>query len=130
MTGSEIKARITNAGRRIWFKTKDITAQAVKKGKNGIKWVIENPEKAAGAAAAGAALFGTANKFMRSVNRNVTARRELNDKKHRVYDHSLGAFVYTKRPIDSKMVDQIYAERRRTGKRVCEIMAEKGLLRK
>lgn len=130
MTGSEIKARITNTGRRIWFKAKDITAQAVEKGKNGIKWVVENPEKAAGAAAAGAAFFGGANKLMRSVNRNVTAHRELRDKKHRVYDHSLGAFVYTKRPIDSKMVDQIYAERRRTGKRVCEIMAEKGLLRK
>lgn len=130
MTAKEIKDRTINAGRQIWEKTKDITVKAVEKGKDGVRWVIDNPQKAAGAMAAGAAFLGGANKLVRSVNRNVVARRELRDKKHRVYDHSLGAFVYTKRPIDSKMVDQIYAERRRTGKRVCEIMAEKGLLKK
>ena len=130
MTLAELKAKTINAGRQVWRKTKDITVKVVEKGKNGVKWVIDNPQKAAGAMAAGAAFFGGANKFVRSVNRNVTARRELRDKKHRVYDHSLGAFVYTKRPIDSKMVDQIYAERWKTGKRVCEIMAEKGLLKK
>ena len=130
MTAKEIKDKAVDKGKRILEKAKDITGKAVEKGKKGVKWVIDNPQKAAGAMAAGAAFFGGANKLMRSVNRNVTARRELHDKKHRVYDHSLGAFVYTKRPIDSKMVDQIYAERRRTGKRVCEIMAEKGLLKK
>lgn len=130
MTAEEIKDKAVETGRQIWDKTKDIAGKAIQKGKEGVKWAIDNPQKAAGAMAAGAAFFGGANKLMRSVNRNVTARRELRDKKHRVYDHSLGAFVYTKRPIDSKMVDQIYAERRRTGKRVCEIMAEKGLLKK
>lgn len=130
MTGAEFKAKIVNTGRMIWYKTKDTYVKAMNKGKNGVKWVLANPEKAAGTAAGAAALFSGANKLVRSINRNVTARRELRDKKYRVYDHSLGAFVYTKRPIDSKMVDQIYAERRRTGKRVCEILAEKGLLRK
>lgn len=130
MTVKEIKDKAVEIGKQIWDKTKDITGKAVEKGKDGVKWVMENPQKAAGAAAAGAAVLKGANKLMNSVNRNVTARRELHDKKYRVYDHSLGAFVYTKRPIDSKMVDQIYAERRRTGKRVCEIMAEKGLLKK
>lgn len=130
MTAKEIKDRAVCKGRQIWEKTKDITVKAAEKGKNGVKWVIDNPQKAAGVMAAGAAFFGGANKLIRSVNRNITARRELHDKKHRVYDRSLGAFVYTKRPIDSKMVDQIYAERRKTGKRVCEIMAEKGLLKK
>ena len=130
MTAKEIKDKAVDKGKQILEKANDITGKAVEKGKNGVKWVIDNPQKAAGAMAAGAAFFGGANKLVRSVNKNVTARRELHDKKHRVYDHSLGAFVYTKRPIDSKMVDQIYAERRRTGKRVCEIMAEKGLLKK
>lgn len=130
MTGAELKAKTINAGKQIWNRTKDVTVKVVEKGKDGIKWVIDNPQKAAGTAAAGVALLKGAEKLVRSVDRNVTARRELRDKKHRVYDHSLGAFVYTKRPIDSKMVDQIYAERRKTGKRVCEIMAEKGLLRK
>ena len=130
MNAKEIKDKAVDKGKRILDKTKDIAIKASEKGKEGVKWVLDNPQKAAGAMAAGAAFFGGANKLMRSVNRNVTARRELRDKKHRVYDHSLGAFVYTKRPIDSKMVDQIYAERRKTGKRVCEIMAEKGLLKK
>ena len=130
MTAKEIKDKAVKAGKQVWDKTKDVTVRAVKKGKEGVKWVVDNPQKAAGAMAAGAAFFGGANKLVRSVNRNVTARRELHDKKYRIYDRSLGAFVYSKRPIDSKMVNQIYAERRKTGKRVCEIMAEKGLLKK
>lgn len=130
MTAKEIKDKAVDKGKQILEKAKDITGKAVEKGKNGARWIIDNPQKAAGAMAAGAAFLGGANKLMRSVNRNVTARRELHDKKYRIYDRSLGAFVYSKRPIDSKMVNQIYAERRKTGKRVCEIMAEKGLLRK
>lgn len=130
MTAKEIKDKAVCKGKQILDKTKDFAVKAVEKGKDGVKWVIDNPQKAAGAMAAGAAFFGGANKLVRSVNRNITARRELHDKKYRIYDRSLGAFVYSKRPIDSKMVNQIYAERRKTGKRVCEIMAEKGLLKK
>lgn len=127
---TDLKVRLLNAKDRIWYKTRDLTEKAIDKGRQGIKWVIENPEKAAGAAAAGAAFFGGANRLVRSVNRNVTARRELRDKRHRVYDHSLGAFVYTKKPLSKKDIDQIYAERRKTGERVCEIMSRKGMLRK
>lgn len=127
---TDLKVRLLNAKDRIWYKSKDIAEKAIDKGRQGIKWVIENPEKAAGAAAAGAAFFGGANRLVRSVNRNVTARRELRDKRHRVYDHSLGAFVYTKKPLSKKDIDQIYAERRKTGERVCEIMSRKGMLRK
>lgn len=126
----DLKAKTVNAGRQVWYKAKDIAGKAVDAGRNGVRWVIENPDKAAAGAAAGAALLGGANKLVRSVNRNVTARRELNDKKHRVYDHSLGAFVYTKKPLSKKDIDQIYAERRRTGERVCEIMSRKGMLKK
>lgn len=127
---TDLKVRLLNAKDRIWYKSKDIAEKAIDKGRQGIKWVMENPEKAAGAAAAGAAFFGGANRLVRSVNRNVTARRELRDKQHRVYDHSLGAFVYTKKPLSKKDIDQIYAERRKTGERVCEIMSRKGMLRK
>ena len=130
MTGSDVKAKIINNGRKIWWKTKDIAERAVDAGKKSVRWALDNPEKAAGAAAAGAAFFGGANKLVRSVNRNVTARRELRDKKHRVYDRSLGAFVYTKKPLSKKDIDRIYAERRKTGERVCEIMSRKGMLRK
>jgi hypothetical protein len=126
----DLKAKFVNVSREAMYRAKDIAGKAVDAGKNGIKWVIDNPDKAAAGAAAGAALFGGANKLMRSVNRNVTARRELHDKKHRVYDHSLGAFVYTKKPLSKKDIDSIYAERRRTGERVCEIMSRKGMLKK
>ena len=126
----DLKAKAKSVGREAWYRAKDIAGKAVEKGKEGVRWVIENPDKAAAGAAAGAALLGGANKLVRSVNRNVTARRELHDKKHRVYDHSLGAFVYTKKPLSKKDIDQIYAERRRTGERVCEIMSRKGMLKK
>ena len=130
MTMADIKAKAVNSGRQILYKARNIKDRAVDAGRKGVKWVVDNPDKAAGAAAGAAALLGGANKLVRSVNRNVVMRRELRDKRHRVYDHSLGAFVYTKRPISKKDVEKIYAERRRTGKRVCEIMADKGMLKK
>ena len=130
MTGSEFKAKTINAGQQIWWRTKNFTRNAVDAGKKGIKWVIDNPEKATAGAAAGAAFFGGANKLVRSIHRNVTVRREMYDKRHRVYDRSLGMFIYTKNPISKKEVQQIYAERRKTGERVCEIMARKGMLKK
>ena len=68
MTGSEFKAKVINAGRNVWYRSKDIAGKAIEAGKNGVKWAIENPEKAAGAAAAGAAFFGGANKLVRSVD--------------------------------------------------------------
>ena len=129
MTAKEIKDRAVEIGKQIWDKTRDITVKVVEKGKDGVKWVMENPQKAAGAAAAGAAVLKGANKLMNSVNRNVTARRELHDKKYRVYDHSMNVYRYKKRPIDSKTAKRISEERKKTGKTTCEIMDELGLLK-
>ena len=129
MTGAELKAKAVNTGRQVWTKARDITVKVVEAGKNSIKWAIENPQKAAGGMAAAAAFFGGAHKLVRSVNRKVTARRELHDKKYRVYDHSMNVYRYKKRPIDSKTAKRISEERRRTGKSTCEIMDEWGLLK-
>lgn len=126
----ELKEKTVQSAERAIWRTKMVGRRAVIRVQNGIQWVIENPEKATALAAGGAALLGGANKVIRGVHRNVTVRRELYDKKHRVYDHSTNMYLYTKRPLKKADYDRIYAERRRTGKRVGEILSDMDLLRR
>ena len=122
--------KVKETGRNVLVKTKDICRKAIGCGKDAVRWVIDNPEKAAAIAGAGAALAGGVNKVVRGVNRNVTARQIEREKRTRVYDHSLNAYVYTKKPLTKEQVEFIHRERRRTGKKVSEIMAEMDILRR
>ena len=119
MNIQEMKDRIVDGSKRFVAKAKDV-----------VHWVMENPEKAAAVAGAGAALFGGANKVIRNVNRNVTQRQAEREKRTRIYDHSLNAYIYTKKPLTSEQIEFIHKERRRTGKKVSEILAEMNLLRR
>lgn len=123
MTASEIcekaKIRAKNAVRDISEKVKD-----------GIQWVIENPEKAATLASIAAVATGGTTKLIKTVNRNVTQKAIEREKRTRIYDRSMNAYIYTKRPLTSEQINFINNERRRTGKRTSEILYEMGLLRK
>jgi len=121
-----IRNRLRDAGRQV----KDTDKKAGEKTKDIAKWIIENPDKAAAIAGTGAALAGGANKVIRSINRNVTLKQVEREKRTRVYDHSLNAYVYTKKPLTKEQIEFIHKERRRTGKKVGEIMAEMNILRK
>lgn len=121
-----IKNKLRDAGRQV----KDTAKKAGEKTKDIAKWIIENPDKAAAIAGTGAALAGGANKVIRSINRNVTLKQVEREKRTRVYDHSLNAYVYTKKPLTKEQIEFIHKERRRTGKKVSEIMAEMNILRK
>ena len=126
----ELKDRVVDGGKRVFGKIKVVGEKVVNETKDGIKWIIENPEKAAAIAGTGAALIGGANKIIRSINRNVTLRQTEKEKRTRVYDHSLNAYVYTKKPLTKEQIEFIHKERRRTGKKVSEIMAEMDILRR
>jgi len=121
-----IRNKLRDAGRQV----KDTAKKAGEKTKDIAKWIIENPDKAAAIAGTGAALAGGANKVIRSINRNVMLKQVEREKRTRVYDHSLNAYVYTKKPLTKEQIEFIHKERRRTGKKVSEIMAEMNILRK
>lgn len=125
-----IRNRVTDTARLVADKAKKIGKKAAEEAKNITKWIIENPDKAAAIAGTGAALAGGANKVIRSINRNITLKQVEREKRTRVYDHSLNAYVYTKKPLTKEQIEFIHKERRRTGKKVSEIMAEMDILRK
>ena len=125
-----IKNRLTDIRRRTTDTAKKIGKKTAEEVKSIAKWVMENPDKAAAIAGTGAALAGGANKVIRSYHRNVTLRKAEKEKRTRVYDHSLNAYVYTKKPLTKEQIEFIHKERRRTGKKVSEIMAEMDILRK
>lgn len=115
---------------RIWWKTKMFGWKVAEKGKNGIQWVIENPDKAAALTAFGAAITGGASKVIRGVHKNVTVKREIYDRKTRFYDHSAGRFVYAKRPLNGKETAKFDRLKRESGMKTSEILEQMGLLKR
>lgn len=130
MNGKELKYKIQETGRKVWWKTKDIGQKAMDCGRQTVKWAVQNPDKAAALAATTAAVTGGLNKVIRSVNRNVTMKRVEREKRTRIYDHSMNAYLYTKKPLTAEQIKFVNNERRRTGKRTAEILYDMDLLRK
>lgn len=126
MNFSDIKEKTIQKVDKIWYQTKDTGRKVILKGQEAVRWALDNPEKFA--ALCGGLAVG--NKLVRSIHRNVTLRHEIYDKKHRIYDHSMNAYVYTKRPLKARDIERINQERRRSGKRVSEILSDMDLLRR
>ena len=123
---SAMKEKTIQKFDKIWYQTKETGRKVFLKGREAAVWCVNNPDKFA--AICGGLAVG--NKLVRSVHRNITLRHEIYDKKHRVYDHSMNAYIYTKRPLKARDIERINQERRRTGKRVSEILSDMDLLRR
>lgn len=108
----------------------DVYQTAKRKTKNTIDWVRDNPKEAAAVAASATAVFAGANKMIRGLNRHITARRERYVKERFIYDRSLNAYLQTTRKLGAKDVAHINEIRRKTGKRVSEILDDMHLLKK
>ena len=126
MNYSDFKEKAIQKADKLWYQTKQIGRKVVMQGCEAVRWSINNPDKFA--TLVGAVAVG--DRLVRSVHRNVTLRHEIHDKKYRIYDQSLKAYLYTKRPLTSDDIYFINQERRRTGKRVSEILSDMNLLRR
>ena len=126
MNYTDFKLKMLNAKDRVVFRVKETGRKVVVRTGTAVKWMIDNPEKMAGIVG-GAAVM---NRLVRNIHRDVTVRRAIYDKKHRIYDHSTNAYVYLKRPLRARDIEYLNAERRRTGKRVSEILTEMNLVRR
>lgn len=107
-------------------KLKYICKNTKEKVGNGIEWIKDNPKEAIGLLGAGAALIGGATK---AINKHITVRQERYNKERFIYDHSLNAYLETKRKLTNNDVVRINEERRRTGKKLSEVLAEMNLLK-
>ena len=107
-------------------KLKDICKDAKEKAGKGIEWIKENPREAVGIFGAAAAIFGAGAK---AINKNVTARQERYNKERFIYDHSLNAYLETNRKLTNNDIVRINEERRKTGKKLSEVLAEMHLLK-
>lgn len=110
-------------------KKENIFEKAKEKLSNGIQWVKEHPTEFGAILTGGAALMTGANKIVKGVNRTVTARQERYNKERFIYDHSLNAYLETNRKLTNNDIVRINAERRRTGKKLSEVLAEMHLLK-
>lgn len=107
-------------------KVKNICKEAKTKVGNGINWIKDNPKEAIGILGAGAAIFGAGAK---AFNKHVTVKQERYNKERFIYDHSLNAYLETKRKLTNNDIVRINEERRRTGKKLSEVLAEMNLLK-
>ena len=113
-----------------WSKIKSekdrICGELKEKAGNSIEWIKENPKEAVGIFAAAGAIVGGIGK---TINKQVTARQERYTKERFIYDHSLNAYLETKRKLTNNDIVRINDERRRTGKKLSEVLAEMNLLK-
>ena len=130
MSTDGIKQKVYKAYQKVKLYTGEAAFRVKKTVKSAGKWVIENPEKAATVMTAGAILTRSANRLARGVKRTAVDRRETLERRTRIYDHSLNGYVYVKHPLSSEQIAFINNERRRTGKKVSEILYEMDLLRR
>ena len=126
MNYADFKVKVLNTKDRVVFRVKDTGRKVVVRTGTAVKWMIDNPDKMAGIVGGAAVL----NRLVHNVHRNVTVRHAIYDKKHRIYDHSTNAYIYLKRPLRARDIEYLNAERRRTGKRVSEILTEMNLVRR
>lgn len=110
----------------IWSKKDRIYGELKEKASSSIEWVKENPKEAVGIFAAAGAIVGGIGK---TINKQVTVRQERYTKERFIYDHSLNAYLETKRKLTNNDIVRINEERRRTGKKLSEVLAEMKLLK-
>jgi len=111
-------------------KTICLAKTAKKKVMDGVKWVVDNPQEAAvlGTLATGAG--AVLKRIAKSVDRNVTARREKYNKERYVYDHSANRWLKTSKVLTKKDVERIEELRRKNpGMKMTEAMAKLKLLK-
>lgn len=126
MNYTDFKLKMLNAKDRAVFAAKETGRKIAVCTGAAVKWMVDNPEKMT-AFVGGAAVL---NRLCRSVHRNITVNRDIYDRKHRIYDRSTNAYIYLKRPLKARDIEHLNAERRRTGKRVSEILTEMNLVRR
>lgn len=126
MNNSDFKEKVLQTKDRVIFKAKEVGRKVAQTTANTVKWAVENPEKIA-AIAGGAAVM---DRLIRRFHRNVTVRHEIYDRRHRVYDHSMNAYIHLKRPLRAGDIEKINEARRRTGKRVSEILMDMDLVKR
>lgn len=92
-------------------------------------WYIkENPAEAAMIGSVITAVVGGSVRVIKGVQKKNNLKQEQFNKERYVYDHSLGAYLKTKRPLTNNDIVEINRRMRDEGKRKSEILAEMGLL--
>lgn len=91
-------------------KKKQIQEAATEKVKQVSNWVKQNQETLAVAIPAGAVMLKGGLKTVQSLSRNHAVKRDIRDRQTRFYDHGLGMYWHTRRPLTQ---DELLSVKRR-----------------
>ena len=102
---------LTNMRKLRWTQKKKQVQEAVtQKAKQASDWVKQNQETLAVAIPAGVVALKGGLKTVRSFNHNHAVKRDIRDRQTRFYDHGLGMYWHTKRPLTQ---DELLSVKRR-----------------
>ena len=96
---------------------------------DGIKWVVENPQEAAVLGTIVTGVTAGLRRIAKSVDRNITARREQYCKERYVYDHSTGRYLKTRKVLsqeDTRRINQL--RQKNPGMKMSEALERLNLL--
>lgn len=90
---------------------KAIQEAAVKKSRQVSEWMRENKETLAIAIPAGAVVLKGAMRTVKGISRDRAVKNDIRDRQTRFYDHQLGCYWHTRRPLTTD--EQLSVKRRK-----------------
>lgn len=113
---------------RLKDRFRDFGRKSVRKLKECVDFVKENPEAASIIAGFGAAAIGGLKSITRTAGRHYRVRKESYDRNHYIYDPSMHMKLKTKRKISNEDRKHIFKERQK-GKTYHDIYRDMDILR-
>lgn len=112
---------------KVESKWHQFTTKAKEKAMAAARWIHDNPDTVALVTTIGGALIGGGIKITKSAIRSHNLKKEQFNKERYIYDHSLGMYLRTRRPLRNNDYVIINA-RRANGERLSDILVSMRLL--
>lgn len=109
---------------------KDACKKAKTKVTDTIIWVRDNPENTVAILGGATAAIKAISSIGKRLTRNAALRQEKYNKERYIYDRSLNTYVKIKRKLTQSDFVKINQMRKKTGKKVSEILSDLDLVSK
>lgn len=122
-------AELTSMRKLKWAKKKkEIQEAALAKAKKTSEFIKQNGEAIAVAVPAGAVILKSVTRTIHGLSRNKAVKRDIRDRQTRFYDHKLGLYWHTRRPLTADELRYVQKQKA-AGESYGDIFAKMKLLK-
>ena len=112
---------------KVESKLHEFVGKAKQKARDAWEWMKNNQEMAAGLLTSAYGLAAGLHKLGKGLLRTNNIRMERYNKERYIYDHSLGMYLHTKRPLKNK--DYVFiSNERQKGRKLSDVLQKMNIL--